>query len=60
MLPSPFRPQGIRTAIQTKTDRAYKISFKMTHITEKNKKISIFNSVKKAIKKIKNYCLLQR
>lgn len=32
----------------------------MTHITEKNKKISIFNSVKKAIKKIKNYYLLQR
>ena len=32
----------------------------MTHNTEKNKKISIFNSVKKAIKKIKNYCLLQR
>ena len=39
MLPSAFRPQGIRTAIQTKADKAYKISFKMTHITEKNKKI---------------------
>lgn len=39
MLPSAFRPQGIRTALQTKTDKAYEISFKMTHITEKNKKI---------------------